>query len=165
MRKLLLPLIIIFSILSIQAQANDVDREIRALTHRVDSLEHEMSYLVLSYKFSTLNNDISKLANDVYINSLEIELNITTNMFDMTYGDLMLRYYYSCVKQKQLIAGLIKGTRLFYTLDISSREYSQSERDYLQTCNESIDSTFDYLEKAIDLLKSNIDVYLSHIKP
>lgn len=47
-----------------------------SLTQRVDSLEHELSYIKLSYELYTLNNDLSIFNNDIGVRTNAIQINI-----------------------------------------------------------------------------------------
>lgn len=58
MRTVLSFLVSVLSFISIQAQSQNSQMEMQALVHRVDSLEHELSYLKLTYELYTLNSDI-----------------------------------------------------------------------------------------------------------
>lgn len=53
-----------------------------SLTQRVDSLEHELSYIKLSYELYTLNNDLSIFNNDIGVRTNAIQINIYTHNFD-----------------------------------------------------------------------------------
>lgn len=44
-----------------------------SLTQRVDSLEHELSYIKLSYELYTLNNDLSIFNNDIGVRTNAIQ--------------------------------------------------------------------------------------------
>ena len=51
MNKFLCSLVFVLSFSSVHAQSNDSQKEIQTLVQRVDSLEHELSYLKLTYEF------------------------------------------------------------------------------------------------------------------
>ena len=52
-----------------------------SLTQRVDSLEHELSYIKLSYELYTLNNDLSIFNNDIGVRTNAIQINIYISFF------------------------------------------------------------------------------------
>ena len=77
MKKLFLcPLVLVLSIFSVNAQSQDSQEEMQTLVQRVDSLEHELSYLKLTYELSTLNSDMTLFSNAMDIKSLELQLNL-----------------------------------------------------------------------------------------
>lgn len=63
MNKFLCSLVFVLSFSSVHAQSNDSQKEIQTLVQRVDSLEHELSYLKLTYELNTLNSDIIQSPN------------------------------------------------------------------------------------------------------
>lgn len=93
MRKLLLFFASVLSFISIQAQSQDSQIEVQALVHRVDSLEHELSYLKLTYELYTLNSDIIMFANEVYTRSIAIQLDLYNRNFNSKLGYSYQQYY------------------------------------------------------------------------
>ena len=100
-------IIILFSVyafsISIQAQSQDSQIEVHALVHRVDSLEHELSYLKLTYELYTLNSDLTMFANEVYTKSIAIQLDLYNRNFNSKLGQSYQQYYESCLHKKQSI--------------------------------------------------------------
>ena len=81
MKKILSFLVFVFPFISIQARSQDSlpqnpQVEKQTLVQRVDSLEHELSYLKLTYELYTLNSDIKMFANEVDTKSIEIRLDL-----------------------------------------------------------------------------------------
>ena len=95
MRKFLFFLVCGLSSISIQAQSQNSQMEVHALVHRVDSLEHELSYLKLTYELYTLNSDITMFANEVYTKSIAIQLNLYNRNFNSKLGQSYQQYYES----------------------------------------------------------------------
>ena len=69
-------LVLVLSIFSVNAQSQNSQEKMQTLVQRVDSLEHELSYLNLTYELSTLNSDMTLYSNAIDIESLEIKFNI-----------------------------------------------------------------------------------------
>ena len=69
-------LVLVLSIFSVNAQSQNSQEKMQTLVQRVDSLEHELSYLNLTYELSTLNSDMTLFSNAIDIKSLEIQLNL-----------------------------------------------------------------------------------------
>ena len=86
MNKFLCSLVFVLSFSSVHAQSNDSQKEIQTLVQRVDSLEHELSYLKLTYELNTLNSDITMFANEVYTKSIAIQLDLYNRNFNSKLG-------------------------------------------------------------------------------
>ena len=57
-------LVLVLSIFSVNAQSQNSQEEMQTLVQRVDSLEHELSYLKLTYELNTLNSDMKLFLNE-----------------------------------------------------------------------------------------------------
>ena len=159
MRKFLFFLVCGLSSISIQAQSQNSQMEVHALVHRVDSLEHELSYLKLTYELYTLNSDITMFANEVYTKSIAIQLNLYNRNFNSKLGQSYKQYYESCLHKKQSIYGLIEAKKKFFTLKVITYPYTESEQDTLMASYNVIDDAFDTLEHSMSMLKITIDAY------
>lgn len=60
-----------------------------SLTQRVDSLEHELSYIKLSYELYTLNNDLSIFNNDIGVRTNAIQINIYISFFIVSLSSIV----------------------------------------------------------------------------
>lgn len=100
MNKFLCFLIFVLSFFSIHAQSQDSQEKVQILIQRVDSLEHELSYLKLTYELNMLNSDISIFTNEVYSKSIGIQLNLYTRNFDSRLYESYDDYYESCQSKK-----------------------------------------------------------------
>jgi len=159
MRKFLFFLVCGLFSISIQAQSQNSQMEVHALVHRVDSLEHELSYLKLTYELYTLNSDITMFANEVYTKSIAIQLNLYNRNFNSKLGQSYQQYYESCLHKKQSIYGLIEAKKKFFTLKVITYPYTESEQDTLMASYNVIDDAFDTLEHSMSMLKITIDAY------
>ena len=63
-------LVLVLSIFSVNAQSQNSQEKMQTLVQRVDSLEHELSYLKLTYELSTLNSDMTLFTNEINIVSI-----------------------------------------------------------------------------------------------
>ena len=87
MKKLFFTLLVlVLSIFSVNAQSQNSQEKMQTLVQRVDSLEHELSYLKLSYELSTLNSDITLFSNEINIKTLEIQLDLYNRNFNSQLG-------------------------------------------------------------------------------
>lgn len=160
MKKLFLcPLVLVLSIFSVNAQSQDSQEEMQTLVQRVDSLEHELSYLKLTYELSTLNSDMTLFSNAMDIKSLEIQLNLYNRNFNSQLGYAYQRYYKSCQDKKQSISELIEAKKTLYLIKVITYPYSESELKTLKASYNVINDAYGSLGKSMELLKIVIDTY------
>lgn len=160
MKKLFLcPLVLVLSIFSVNAQSQDSQEEMQTLVQRVDSLEHELSYLKLTYELSTLNSDMTLFSNAMDIKSLEIQLNLYNRNFNSQLGYAYQRYYKSCQDKKQSISELIEAKKTFFVLKVITYPFSGSEMNTLKASYNVIDNAYESIGNSMDLLKIVIDAY------
>ena len=159
MKKILFPLIFALSFFPVYTFSQNSQEELRALVQRVDSLEHELSYLKLNYDLKTLNNDINMFANEVYANYIGIKLDLYLRNFDTRLGEV-LRQNYNAYKEKQeAISRLIEITKQSFNLKILIYPYSEKEQNVLKSGYDTIDTAYDTLKGAMNLLKIVVDAY------
>ena len=141
MNKFLCSLVFVLSFSSVHAQSNDSQKEIQTLVQRVDSLEHELSYLKLTYELNTLNSDITMFSNEVYTKSIAIQLDLYNRNFNSKLGDAYQQYYETCQRKKQSISELIEAKKT------------------LKASYNVINDAYDSLGKSMELLEIVIDTY------
>lgn len=149
----------VLSFSSVHAQSDDSQKEIQTLIQRVDSLEHELSYLRLTYELNTLNSDITMFANEVYTKSIAIQLDLYNRNFRSKLGDSYQRYYESCKRKKQSISELIEAKKMFFTIKVITYPYSESELNTLKASYNVINDAYDSLGKSMGLLEIVIGTY------
>ncbi len=164
MKKFLYSIVFVLGFIAAQAQStNSVSQDSQEVTqilvHRVDSLEHELSYLKLTYELDRLNSDITMFANEVYTKSIAIQLDLYNRNFNSKLGNSYQQYYESCLRKKQTISGLIEAQKRFFTLKVITYPYSERELDTLMARCNVIDDAYDILEHSMNLFKITFDVY------
>ncbi len=160
MKKLFLcPLVLVLSVFSVNAQSQDSQEVMQTLVQRVDSLEHELSYLKLTYELSTLNSDMTLFSNAMDIKSLEIQLNLYNRNFNSQLGYVYQQYYKACQDKKQSISELIEAKKTFFVLKFMTYPFSESEMNTLKASYNVIDHAYKSIGKSMDLLKIVIDAY------
>ncbi len=152
-------LVLVLSIFSVNAQSQNSLEEMQTLVQRVDSLEHELSYLKLTYELSTLNSDMTLFSNAIDIKSLEIQLNLYNRNFNSQLGYAYQRYYKSCQEKKQSISELIEAKKTFFILKVITYPFSESEMNTLNASYNVIDNAYESIEKSMELLKIVVDAY------
>lgn len=159
MNKFLCSLVFVLSFSSVYAQSNDSQKEIQTLVQRVDFLEHELSYLRLTYELNTLNSDITMFANEVYTKSIAIQLDLYNRNFNSKLGDAYQQYYETCQRKKQSISELIEAKKTLYLIKVITYPYSESELKTLKASYNVINDAYDSLGKSMELLEIVIDTY------
>lgn len=152
-------LVLVLSIFSVNAQSQNSQEKMQTLVQRVDSLEHELSYLKLTYELSTLNSDMELFSNAINIKSLDIQLNLYNRNFDSQLGYAYQRYYKSCQERKQSISELIEAKKTFFVLKVITYPFSESEMNTLKTSYNVIDNAYKSIETSMELLKIVMDTY------
>ncbi len=152
-------LVLVLSIFSVNAQSQNSQEKMQTLVQRVDSLDHELSYLKLTYELSTLNSDMELFSNAINIKSLDIQLNLYNRNFDSQLGYAYQRYYKSCQERKQSISELIEAKKTFFVLKVITYPFSESEMNTLKTSYNVIDNAYKSIETSMELLKIVVDAY------
>lgn len=152
-------LVLVLSIFSVNAQSQNSQEKKQTLVQRVDSLEHELSYLKLTYELSTLNSDMTLFSNAIKSKSLEIQLNLYNRNFNSQLGYAYQRYYKSCQERKQSISELIESKKTFFVLKVITYPFSESEMNTLNASYNVIDNAYESIGKSMELLKIVVDAY------
>lgn len=163
MNKFLCTIVFVISFFSLQAQTQDSKDEMQVLVQRVDSLEHELSYLRLSYELQTLVYDMSLFSNELYDKCLAIQLYMYDRNFDYEIYNMYERYYEAAKIKKQSISELVEVKKVLLSVMIVTRNYSETEKNMLIKFNEVINSAYNTLEATMNTFKSNIDMYKGYI--
>ena len=120
MNKFLFSLVLTLLSFPTYACAQNSQEELRTLVQRVDSLEHELSYLKLNYDLKTLNNDITTLTNEVYANYIGIKLDLYLRNFDTRLGEVLRQNYKAYKEKQEAISGLVEITKQSFNLKIAT---------------------------------------------
>ena len=159
MRIFLFLIMFVFPFISIKAQSQESPMEVQVLVQRVDSLEHELSYIKLSYELYTLNNDLSIFNNDIGVRTNAIQINIYTHNFDYK----LYKAYkdnYEATKDKLLsYQDLIETKKTYFWLKIITYPYTEVEKKLLLSSYMTIDKGYSQLESSLKLMKICLDMY------
>lgn len=159
MNKLLYSFVFVLSFFSAHAQSQNPQEEIQTLVQRVDSLEHELSYLKLTYELNALNSEIKMFANEVHSRYIAIKSDLLNQNFDSQLGASYQLYYETCQHQKQAISELIDAKKISFTLTIITHPYSENELSTLKSSSNLINSTYNSLEHSLKLLEITVNAY------
>lgn len=159
MNKFLYSILLVFSSFSVYAQSKDSIGEIQTLVQRVDSLEHELSYLKLIYELKTLNSDIAMLKYEIDIKSNSIQLLIYNENFDAELYESFQEYYEFSQRQKEAFFELINATKESFTMRIITYHFTEKEMNILMSNYEVIGLAYNSLESSMNVLKFVIETY------
>ena len=156
MKKFLFVFALLLSIFSFQAKSQDIKLELDSLNQKVDSLEHELLFLKLSYEITTINTDISLISNEVYNQFSDIKLAIYTGNYNkksLSHDELMYEQYNKFKDQKN---ELLAMERLMISIYADDSTISQREFDILNGKCTSAKMSLDLLESNLELLNESI---------
>ena len=163
MNKIIISFIFALSFFTAQAVSQNDKKDIStiSLSQKVDSIEHELSYLKMSYELSSLNNDIAMFANEIYTKSLAIQLNIQSRCLDRRLTKSYTEFYDSCKNRQNSISELITAKKTFFILKYSTSDFSKEESNVLLSNYNNIDVVYNYLVNSMSLLKVSLETYNS----
>lgn len=164
MYKLFFTLVFVLSFTSIHAQAQDPQVEINALTQRVDSLEHDLTYLELCNKLSELDSDIKILTNEVTIKALGIKIDLFHNNVSSKLGSVYPSLYEGYQSNAESTKELIIKTATYCILKASVSNFTPSEKDYLESKIDILNTHFKSLEGSLKVFKIVMDEYTKRCK-
>ena len=159
MRKFLFFLVCVLSSISIQAQSQNSRTEVHALVHRVDSLEHELSYLKLSYELETLYTDMTIFSNEMYGRATDIRLMRLSGNYDSELAESYEGYYNSCKRKKQSIDELADIKKKNATLAIMYYPYTEDEFELLIRRLKMLDYVSNVVDDTLIVLRESLNAY------
>ncbi len=130
-----------------------------SLTQRIDSLEHELSYVKLSYELYALNNDLAVFRSDIGITTSAIRLNICERNFDYKLYKSYKDNYETSKEQLLSFQELIETKKTYFWLKITIYPYSETEKNLLLASYMKIDKGYSALESSLKLMKVCLDMY------
>lgn len=159
MNRILIFSALILSFLSIQAQSPNSQAELQALTQKVDSLDHELAYLKVTYELNSLSSDMTMLKNEIYSRAIGIKLDIRAQDFDSRIDNMNQELYDSFKNQIDSFHKLADAKKEYFFAMTTKHSFSESELRILTMGRERINLQFDQLEKTMNLFKTVVDYY------
>lgn len=159
MNKLVTSLVFMLSVFIANAQPQNQQTEINTLAQKVDSLEHELSYLNLNYELSMLKLSLNTSTNEMYAKTIAIQLDLYNRNFNSNLGDGYKNYYDACVYQKESFDDLLETKKKYFALKIMTYPYTENELKVLKASYLTVGTAYDTFKQTLDLLKISIDMY------
>lgn len=160
MKKILLLLVFGLFLLSSQAQTQtQLENQVNQLQQKVDSLDHELSYLQLSFKLESFKTELTLFSHDLSILVLEIKANSYNGKLSYSTGELYKENYELQLLKKKAFDNYLKSIKGFFAEKIMSNSYTQTELEALFSDLNVIEKSFDSLDYALKLLKATLKDY------
>ena len=159
MFRIMISMLFVLAIINAKAHSTNSQDEESSLVQRVDSLEHELSYLKLRYDLSTLKANIEMFSNDVNTKALAVKLDLYDRNFDKQLGEAYKRFYEACLEKQDSLSELVDTTNTSFTLKVGTYPYTELELNELLLYYTVINDAYKSLENSMDLLKLTIDAY------
>ena len=163
MKKYVIIVIFLMSCFSVGAQSQNSQSIVNDLIEKVDSLEHELSYLKLSYEISMFNSDLRIFRSEVNHKAYEIQSNMLNKIFDDELYEAYSKFYNGCLQQQEALMEAREVKKLYFTLKIMTSPFNESEFNILMASYNMIDNEFDTLKTTMDYLKKHIEVYKKYL--
>lgn len=159
MRILVFLFISIFSAISVQAQSQDLEKEMQIMVNRVDSLEHELAYLRLTYELDSRATKIQLFNGNVSNSSLSVQLNYYNRNIDSNYAKSSQELYESFLSGLLSERSVVNQLKLYSESMIASYHFSESELTLLAEYNNVLEKSLEQLEQSVKLLRISVDAY------
>ena len=159
MFRIMISMLFVLAIINAKAHSTNSQDEESSLVQRVDSLEHELSYLKLRYDLSTLKANIEMFSNDVNTKALAVKLDLCDRNFDKQLGEAYKRFYEACLEKQDSLSELVDTTNTSFTLKVGTYPYTELELNELLLYYTVINDAYKSLENSMDILKLTIDAY------
>lgn len=163
MKKIIFSLLLLIFGLSVYAQQAECIQEcrndIQQLVQKVDSLEHQLTYLNLCYELDILHLNIQDSTNEIYSHSQSLQMNVVAHYYRKKELDSKTEYYqsfkYNYIKKQELFDAL----KEFYMVSKIANKFSDSEIRLLNMRIQLIENDFDVLKSNMYLFKTAIEGY------
>lgn len=159
MKRILCSLVILCSVISVCAQSKNACVEMQPMVQKIDSLEHELSFLKLSYELNSLNSDLITFANEVYAKSVDIKLDIYAGNFDLDLGAALKESYISNKNKQEAFQNLIDAKKEFFALKVMTYPFTEGELKTLESAYNVIDAANSSLNSSMEIFKILVDEY------
>lgn len=159
MRRLILILICALGMvpMHINAQTSDEKAPIDALAQKVDSLEHELEYLNLSFEFESFYNRIYRLNNDVRIRIIDVHFFTDHKYFKKKYWELCIEDYKGYMRNMETLKAALEWKQLRFGL--YKIIFSEAETENLSLILKMAENMYLQAENSLNSYKRAIDYY------
>ena len=159
MIRLFCSILLAITAFPLNAQVQTSQDEMRAIVQKVDSLEHELSYLKLSYELETLYTDMTIFSNEMYGRATDIRLMRLSGNYDSELAESYEGYYNSCKRKKQSIDELADIKKKNATLAIMYYPYTEDEFELLIRRLKMLDYVSNVVDDTLIVLRESLNAY------
>ncbi len=159
MRRLILILICALGMvpMHINAQTSNEKALIDALAQKVDSLEHELKYLYLSFEFKSFYNTIYQLNKDVEIRTIKVDYFIDHKHFTKKYWEVCLEEYKGYMRNMETLKAALELMQNSFGL--YKIIFSEAETENLSLILKMAENMYLQVENSLNSYKRSIDYY------
>lgn len=126
-------------------------------------MEHDLAFLKMESKLSSVYIELLVYINEVNIKSIEIQSNIDNGWFNKDASDTYLANYKANALRLKSYSEMIDNTKMLLAVKLSTSDprtsFSEAETNVLKALSESIDKAYTLLKVSMDKLKYIIDSY------
>lgn len=159
MKKIFCLLLFVVSFTAVMAQSKNQQEEKPALEQRVDSLQHELSFLKAKYELEQLNSQMQMYSYGIDIKVNAIDIDRARKIFESRLATAFQSDYESFKGLTNALKERVDSTKLFTVLQLMKYSFSDSEVQALKYQINILDLSLDALEKHLDLYKISLDEY------
>lgn len=158
MKKLFVTLALILSFFSINAQSPEQE-EIKTLTQRVDSLEHELTFLQLKYELSELINEMSFFEGSVNRASLTLQIYCAQNNYDFDLYESIKGNYLASKERFDSFPESIDILKEYVAFINTTHSLSENEKGLLISKCNTLDTELRLVESSLTVYKNVLELY------
>lgn len=160
MKKLFITLALILSLsfVTVNAQSSEQE-EIKTLTQRVDSLEHELTFLQLKYELSELVNEMSIFEGCVNRASITLQIYCTQKDYDFDLYESIKGNYLASKERFDSFPESIDILKEYVAYKITTYPFPEKEKELLITKCNALDMELRVVESSLTVYKNALELY------
>lgn len=158
MKKFLLSIILLFPLCITDIKSETHQEQIYNLSHKIESIEHELSYLKLTYELCTLINELNNLRLEVLISINDIQNDYYNRGYDKKMKNTYFKTYDSYKQRVKSMPELISLKKEYFNLMMLSKSFTTSEQELLHGYYNGIDLHFNALNDTIESMKTVLNI-------
>ena len=167
MKKLLLLIIFIGSVLHTYAQGDDSPQvqsaatTIDSLSLRLEKLQHDYEYMHCDYEVYKLNNDLKDLARSIDISSNSILINVYNSRYNHELYEVYLENYTAFCSLFESIKEQAETIKTMVFIKTLTAGFTDQEKKILNTSLNVIDSAKNKVQKSLNYYDVVVKSYRS----
>lgn len=158
MKKLITTLVLLLSLVSIQAQTvKELSLKVDSLQLKLDKLQHDYDFLYCECKLNKVKADVDIFRNELKIMTNSIDINIINN--NTKAYTITKMTYEECLKNYENHKRLYQANVFLISTKLENSNLNEIELNVLKNIAESIEYSLEYIGKILQNQKDMLDVY------